>query len=308
MCRLTAVAGGARRGLAVSLLCAFGTSVSPAQDLVGVHFDTGEVHRISTTDGSAAPVGATTIPNMAGLEADPDGRLLAFSAGEGLVPTLYRLSPGTGFSATAVGPLGGEVIFEGALVFAPDGSAYGASHDGEMNRQLFRLDVATGASTVIGTISGGSHDINGLAWRSDGMLVGVDRITNSILTIDPATAASSLISVIDDATVGAVGGMTVLGQVGYFTTSGPGLPSPGSNSLYSFDLFTGEHTLIGSLGPSVTGTGISGLAVPEPATLAFLILGSAFVLVRRRSASRQARRVSLVPANHVTHSPPPAGP
>ena len=114
------------------------------------------------------------------------------------------------------------------------------------------------------------------------MLVGIDRITNSLLAIDPTTAASTLIAALDDTVVGAVGGMTVLGQTGYFSTSGPGLPSPGSNRLYSFDLMTGAHTLIGSLSPQIVGTGISGLAVPEPATLALLIVGGAALAIRRK--------------------------
>ncbi len=112
------------------------------------------------------------------------------------------------------------------------------------------------------------------------MLVGLDRATNSLLAIDPATAVSSLITAVRP-TVGAVGGMAAAGDTGYFATSGPGTALPGSNELYSFDLFTGAHTLVGSFAPTISGTGISGLAIPEPATICLLGIG-ALSLIRGR--------------------------
>ncbi len=134
---------------------------------------------------------------------------------------------------------------------------------------------------LVGAISGGMRDINGMAWRADGMLVGLDRITNALIAIDPLTAVSSQIASIIP-TVGTVGGMAVLGDTAYFVTSGPGEPVPGSNELYAIDLFTGDHELIGSLAPTITGTGISGLAVPEPSTM-LLLMGVMGVVCRRRA-------------------------
>ena len=75
--------------------------------------------------------------------------------------------------------------------------------------------------------------------------------------------------------------MTVAGDTVYFNTSGPGGASPGSNELYSVNLFSGEHTLVGSLSPTITGVGISGLAVPEPASLVLMLIGGVALLRRR---------------------------
>jgi hypothetical protein len=123
------------------------------------------------------------------------------------------------------------------------------------------------------------------------MLVGLDRVTNSLLVIDPTTAASSVLAPISS-TVGAVGGMTVLGGIGYMNTGGTGGSIPGSDELYSFDLFTGSQTLIGSFSPAFTDDGISGLAtlptsaVPEPASLAMLGIGVFAVMALKRNLSR----------------------
>jgi hypothetical protein len=54
--------------------------------------------------------------------------------------------------------------------------------------------------------------------------------------------------------------MAVRGGRGYFSTSGPNLVPTGSHELWTFDLYTGAQALIGSLGPAITGDGISGLS------------------------------------------------
>src|SRR6266850_1165066 len=97
---------------------------------------------------------------------------------------------------------------------------------------LFRMDLATGQATKIGWVNNNNtlaHDINGLGWRSDGQLVALDNFSNSLLAIDPTTLTSTVISLIVPR-VGTVGGMTLNGDKGYFSTAGPG--QAGSNSLY----------------------------------------------------------------------------
>jgi len=125
-----------------------------------------------------------------------------------------------------------------------------------------------------------------LGWRSDGKLVGLDRVSNSLLTIDPATAVSSVLAPLAP-TVGGVGGMTVIADKGYFSTSGPGSVNPGSDSLYAFDAMTGSYSLIGSFLPTITGTGISGLAlVPEPSAAMMGLVALGLWLVIRHRAPR----------------------
>jgi hypothetical protein len=173
-------------------------------------------------------------------------------------------------------------VFEGSLAFLPNNVAYGSNQGSSINCALFGVDTTSGAATVVGTISGGPHDINGLAWRNDGRLVGLDRESNSLLQISPVTANVEAVIAILDPILGGIGGMAVVDDVAYFTTAGPTAALPGSNELYSVNLFTGEHELVGSLAPTITGVGISGLALPAPGTLTLLAVGSLAAIRRRR--------------------------
>lgn len=246
-------------------------------DLLGVHAETGDLYRISTDDGTATLASSTGLAGFGALEASPDGSLYGFTTG--LDAGLFLIDP-VDYTATEVGSLNLDFVFDGALVFAPDGTVYGTNHDSDQATELFTLDLATGNATIVGMIGSGQHDINGMTWRSDGVLAGIDRITNALVTIDPSSAALGSVAVLDPI-LGSVGGMTRAGDAVYFTTSGPGAGPAGSNELYTIDLFTGDHDLVGSLSPTITGVGISGLAVPEPATLMLLIMGGAAFWRRR---------------------------
>jgi hypothetical protein len=252
------------------------------QTLMGIDRDTGTIYRISTADASLVRVGSTGQPLIGSLELAPDDYLYGFTSGDS--SHLYRINPETG-AATNVGSLGIGFIFEGALAIAPDGIGYGASQGNADNPSLFSINLDTGAATVIGLLDG-APDINGLAWRSDGVLIGLDRKTNSLLEINPSTADTSTLAAITPA-IGSVGGMTVLDDVGYFATGGPTSSYAGSNELYSFDLFTGQYTRVGSFAPTIKGKGIAGLAVPEPATLCTVLFGVAVLGGGVRGSTRQ---------------------
>ncbi|HUU94181.1 MAG TPA: PEP-CTERM sorting domain-containing protein [Phycisphaerae bacterium] len=245
------------------------------ENLYGYHYTGRDLYRVSETDASVTLVGNTGL-TIGGMELYTDGFLYGITGGSG--STLYRIDPSNA-QATEIGPLG-FFVFEGALAFSPEGVLYGTNGDSAGNPQLFTVDLDTGAATVIGTISDPPHDVNGLAWRSDGMLVGLDGNTNTLIEIDPSNANSSVITTLTPA-AGNAGGMAVLGGVGYFATGGPVVN--GSNELYAFDLFTGEHTLVGGFPEDIiTGIGMGGLAAPEPGSLSLLALVSMIAGSRRR--------------------------
>jgi hypothetical protein len=272
--------------LSISSAAAWAGGSAP---LVAVEFDTGNIYRVSATDASASLVGATGISQLGALEFNPhDGFFYAFTVGD--TPTLYRISiPSDLNSVGAVELVGGieindEAIFisEGGIAFSPGGMAY-AVNAGVTVPALFTLDLATGEATVVDFFED-RHDIAGLGWRSDGMLVGLDSTDNELLLIDPVTAAVQTLADVDDP-IGRVGGLTLPGEIGYFVTAGPDALVPGTNSLYAFSPTTGEQVLIGNFNDVIEGSGFSGLSlIPEPATLSLLALGCVGVL-RRRSIS-----------------------
>jgi uncharacterized protein DUF6923 len=278
--------------IVVAILSLAAVTNSARGQLYGVENNTGNLYRISTANAALSLVGNTGASLLGSLEYRPaNGFLYGIGSdplnsgnGNGL---LYRINPANA-STTLVGSIGPEHVFEGGLVIAPDGTAYATNMNFNDNPALFRINLDTAATTTVGMISGGIHDINGLAWRSDNMLVGLDRVTNALLAINPATAASSMISVVSPP-LGGVSGMAAIGDSGYFATGN----FNGSNSLYSFNLNSGTHTLIGSFAPTVAGSGISGLAlvVPEPASVIFAALAIVPLFVRRR---RYARQVSIL--------------
>jgi hypothetical protein len=219
----------------------------------------------------------------AGIRAQRHALCADGSSGGGL----YRLDANTG-AATLIGLLNIGFVFEGGLAFSPSGTAYGVNADSSDVPRLFTINLQTGAGTLVGTMSGGPHDINGLAWRGDGTLVGIDRETNALVAINPANANLSVVAPLTP-TLGAAGGMAVIGGVGYFATGGPGASIVGSNELWRVNLFTGAHERVGSFAPTINGgTGIGGLAalVPEPAGVVLLAAAAAAATVCNRRRAR----------------------
>ena len=247
--------------------------------LIGVEGNTGKLYRISPFDAKVTYLADTGIDRLDALESGPDGFLYGF--GETLPNPLYRIDPVT-LAPTFVAFLD-HTSFEGGIAFAPDGRVYATNGDSAFPPELMRLDLSNGHVTVVGVMAA-QGDVNGLMWRGDGKLVGIDRVSNSLVQINPNTAAMSVVAPLTPL-LGAGGGMAVLDGTVYFTTAGPGAGIPGSNELWTVDPFTGAHQRVGSFSPTLSGWGITGLAtiVPEPGSAVLLgAAGAGLALCRRR--------------------------
>lgn len=274
-------------------------AVSPAlgyeldYGMLAIEYDTGDVYEVSPTTAALTFLGSTGIAGFGALEFAPDGTLYGFTTGLDPDPKLYEIdirNTSTGVvPVTPIGGLGIGFVFDGALAFAPDGKVYGTNRGATSDPDLFTIDINTGQATVVGTIIVEGepqhvHDINGMvwgSWRGQRTLIGIDRVDNALLSIDPADASAEVLTSVDPA-LGAFGGMAVWGNNAFFATGGPDAFPGGSNELYGVDLLTGQHWRIGSFAATLpAGRGISGLAiVPEPAS--FLLLAAGGLLLSRR--------------------------
>ncbi len=258
----------------------------PQVDLVGVEQDTGRLFSISTADASLTLIGYTGVDNLGALEMSPDGILYGITTDA----QLYSIDPTTALATKVLDLDTGRLTgYEGSLAFGSDGTAYATNFGPVTYPRLLSLDLTTGAGTQIGffdNMSSVRRDVNGLGWRDDGVLVGLDRYTNSLVEIDPTTGViSSTITTYTEPVFGGIGGMALGSDYGFFATGGPisDANAPGSNELYSFDPYTGVATKIGNFNSTIFSDGFAGLAVvPEPATLMLLGLGGLSLLRRRR--------------------------
>jgi DNA-binding beta-propeller fold protein YncE len=137
---------------------------------------TGDLYVISPTTTAATLIGSSGLTGLQSLELAADGFLYGVWTDSGAQnATLYRINPATAAPAI-VGLLGiAGTVFEGGLAVGPTGTAYATNQGTAGSPHLFQVSLTTDAATLIGHISGGSHDINGLAWRDDGVLIGLDR-------------------------------------------------------------------------------------------------------------------------------------
>ncbi|MBV6459484.1 MAG: hypothetical protein HONBIEJF_02632 [Fimbriimonadaceae bacterium] len=258
-------------------LAASVASFAQTNDFIGVEFDSGDFFWVNSSDGAKTLRGNTGLAGIGALETAANGDVYAISGYETNSLQLNKIDPLNG-SATMIGNLGLTGLVEGALVITPGGTAYTVNHPASTGYNLCSINLVTGQATVVAFM--GNHEINGLMWRNDDMLVGLDRTTNALVQINPATGQVLEITTYNFG-LGSVGGMAgnPLGNGGVFATGRAG----GSDTLYSFNAYTGQFSVRGPLDSAPVGLG--GLArnpVPEPATCLAVGLGLAAFAGRRR--------------------------
>lgn len=186
--------------------------------------------------------------------------------------TLVRIDMATGI-CNAIGPTGLANIVEGDLAFNPlNGLLYGIQDFGPTfnQRNLFRINPATGAATVVGSL-GSTGDYSALAFGPSGTLYAIETtgINSTLFVIDPNTAAI-VSSLAMNADLAGGAGMTFHPLTGVAYVADGGVAN--TNLLYTLDASTGNLTAVGPI--NVPG-GIAGLTfvnVPEPTSICLAIL------------------------------------
>lgn len=121
------------------------------------------------TGAIAATVGGLGV-NLVALEVDVSGQLWGAGHDDGV---LYRINKATA-AKTAVGPTGVLNIMD--LAFDPSGALYAT-----VGNELYRLDTATGASTLVANITGVAGEVMGIMFDTNGTLFATEYVANSPL-------------------------------------------------------------------------------------------------------------------------------
>ncbi len=117
-----------------------------------------ELYKVNQTTLAATRVGTITSDLIIGIASDATGNLY----GVGIVDDrLYTINPLTG-SGTGIGTLGIDINYAQDIGFDRTTNVlYGALYQGSGDSGIYRIDVGTGAATLIGTTSG--DELAGLA-------------------------------------------------------------------------------------------------------------------------------------------------
>lgn len=225
-----------------------------AVDTFAMDFDAAGTTLYAVTPGSGGPFNVGTINTTTG----------AYTAGPGVA------------LPTGITPTG--------LKYDPSTAGYWLSTNGGGGNQLWSLDVATGNTTLVSTISGlaGALIID-IAIDLAGNMYGHDIASDSLVSINKATGAASIIGATGFAANFAQGMDFDYDTGELFATVYTG---SGNGRFVRFDLATGAGNVIADTSPwnSEMEMAINAAVpaqVPVPGTLA-LLGAAAFAAMRRR--------------------------
>ncbi len=147
------------------------------------------LYTINKDTGVATLVGPVNgPPDVSGLGFDPNtDTLYGIDESSG---QLYHIDFNTGAAAAVGSPSGPGV---GGIDFDPSGNVlYGVDDSAPTGTRLVKINTATGARTVVGTLGSGITDCDGLAYSPDEtLLYTVDQTTGQALQVNPATGAAT---------------------------------------------------------------------------------------------------------------------
>jgi hypothetical protein len=173
---------------------------------------------------------------------------------------MVELDPATGAGINIIDI--GTVPFnnEGDIAFRSDGIGFMSSWPA--GTPLRRFDVSAGTSTVIGPLS---LVFDGLAFNAAGVLYGLAEGGAQLYTIDPTTAATTLVGNTGIPAGGFFNGALAFDASGNLYAAVAVWPPTSSSVLYRIDTATGAATLIGNIGfGSVVGLAFGSPAPPPP--------------------------------------------
>ena len=187
---------------------------------------------IDLMSGLGTVTGSTGTGSTYAAAFDTDGSKTLYTLIDGFSGNarLATVNPATGQATTVSGPGTGTNMI--ALEVAEDGTMYGV---GSNDRQLYRIDKATGEATAIGDTQ--ISDTMDLAFDSSGTLWAT--VSNKLWTIDLTTGTSTLQTNISGITSGSVMGIMFDATDTLFATA-----YTGNSPFYKIDTASGVASVI----------------------------------------------------------------
>jgi hypothetical protein len=235
-----------------------GLAVNSSGELWGTERNSGDLYRIDPVSGRAFFVSSPGLLFLDSIAFDENDVLYSV-AFDPPSYTLVAIDPASG-AVTPIGPTGDAMT---GLAFDPTtGQLYGSVGGFEPNVAdgIYRIDTATGQSTLVGTTGLGGptpdlhFDLSGQMYGVKGGGVGV----NNLITIDKNTGAGTIVGPVGFSAVSGLGAFTpsaiatvdagvLLGSTGFAD----------GGRLLNIDLRSAEGSLIGATGLNA----VPGLAV-----------------------------------------------